>query len=204
MSPFSASKVSPFSASKGDTQMSPFQDADGNADSEANSDISSPERVTSRTQKGDTRMSPQPSLTVSEPSTFNSASASPSQATEFNNSNSRLATANRSLRQAEGNGGAALRLAEEVFDYWRAKLHPRAKLTVKRRKYICARLRDGYTVEQLKRAVDGCAASSFHQGDNEEGRLYDDITTIFRAGHKVEQHIAYAESNAAPFESDAP
>jgi hypothetical protein len=54
---------------------------------------------------------------------------------------------------------------------------------------IRGRLEEGYTVDQLKAAVDGCGGSSFHQGDNERGHRYDDITLICRSGSKVEQFI---------------
>ncbi|AHF05410.1 hypothetical protein MARPU_05650 [Marichromatium purpuratum 984] len=75
----------------------------------------------------------------------------------------------------------------EVFDYWRAALdHPRAKLDSKRRRTIAARLKDGYSTEDLKRAVDGCRASPWHCGQNPSRKRYDDIELICRNAVKVE------------------
>jgi hypothetical protein len=81
-----------------------------------------------------------------------------------------------------------------VFEHWKSQLgHPDAKLTPKRRAKILARIKEGYTVEQLCAAVDGCAASAFHQGQTEksDGRVYDDLELICRSGEKVEQFIGF-------------
>lgn len=82
-----------------------------------------------------------------------------------------------------------------VFDYWRkATGHAKARLDDKRRKVIAARIKDGYRVEDLKRAVDGCLASPWHQGQNGNKRKYDDIELICRNASKVDQFIALAHS----------
>jgi len=80
---------------------------------------------------------------------------------------------------------------DAVFDYWRVTLkHATAKLTPKRRAKITARLKDGYTIDDIKAGIDGNAASAFHQGDNENGgRVYDDLELICRSGEKLEQFI---------------
>jgi uncharacterized phage protein (TIGR02220 family) len=83
----------------------------------------------------------------------------------------------------------------EVFDYWKSKLnHPQAKLTPERQKKIEARLKEQYTVEQIKTAIDGCASSPFHmgQGPDSNGTVYDDIELICRNGGKLESFIAKA------------
>lgn len=78
----------------------------------------------------------------------------------------------------------------EIFDYWRNTLaHKKAKLTPDRAAKIKARLREGYTVEQCKRAIDGCGSSAFHRGENDSGTLYDSIDLIFRNGSKLESFI---------------
>lgn len=84
----------------------------------------------------------------------------------------------------------------EVFDYWRQKLiHPNARLDSNRRNKIAARLKDGYTVEDLKTAIDGCAASSWHMGQNPSNKKFDDIALICRDASKVEGFMV--ETNAA-------
>lgn len=79
---------------------------------------------------------------------------------------------------------------EEIFHHWRKTLrHGKAKLTGERKKSISARLKEGYTVEECKRAIDGCALSPFHLGANDRHERYDDITLIFRTGSKLEFFI---------------
>jgi hypothetical protein len=79
-----------------------------------------------------------------------------------------------------------------VFAHWQAVMdHATAKLTPGRRKCIDARLRDGYTPDQLKQAVDGCKSSAYHQGGNDRQAVYDDLTLICRSGEKVEQFLGY-------------
>ena len=80
----------------------------------------------------------------------------------------------------------------EVFDHYKATLnHPTIRLTADRRGKIRARLRDGRSVDDLKRAIDGCAASAYHMGDNDDGKVYDSTDLIFRNDGKVEQFIGY-------------
>lgn len=81
---------------------------------------------------------------------------------------------------------------ELIFSYWQEVLnHAQSKLTNDRKGKIRARLSEGFTVEQLKLAVDGCKASSFHMGENDDAKIYDDIDLIFRNGSKVEKFISY-------------
>lgn len=100
----------------------------------------------------------------------------------------------KSVEFAGANGDdAAQDPVRALFDYWRRAMdHPRAKLDDKRRRAIAARLKDGYRVEDLKRAIDGCLASPWHQGQNGNRRTYDDIELICRNASKVDQFIAIA------------
>lgn len=75
----------------------------------------------------------------------------------------------------------------EVFEYWQAKLNKKgAKLTADRRTKIEARLREGYTIADIRRAIDNIAASDFHRGANERSTEYCDLTLICRTGSKLE------------------
>jgi hypothetical protein len=86
----------------------------------------------------------------------------------------------------------------EVFDAWRSKLeHPSAKLDAKRHRAVEARLREGYTVAELVEAVEGCAASAWHRGQNDRGVAYDDLELICRNASKVDMFRALA-SGARP------
>lgn len=78
---------------------------------------------------------------------------------------------------------------KEVFDHWITTMGKtsQAKLTDKRKKCVEARLKEGYTVNQIKKAIEGCAKSPHHMGQNDSGTVYDDLTLICRTGDKLEQ-----------------
>ena len=76
----------------------------------------------------------------------------------------------------------------EVFTRYQ-HYHPQAVLGAKRRTLIQRRLDDGYTVEQLHAAIDGCHRSEFHSGDNPRGKKYQSLELILRDEDHVEQFI---------------
>jgi hypothetical protein len=81
----------------------------------------------------------------------------------------------------------------EVFEYWRGRMSPRARLTGDKRAKIKARLAEGYTVDQLKAAVDGCARSAFHMGRQPgQPQKHNSVDLIFRNGSNVERFEAMA------------
>ncbi|HKJ87587.1 MAG TPA: hypothetical protein VKA48_03680 [Gammaproteobacteria bacterium] len=90
--------------------------------------------------------------------------------------------------------------AREVFDYWvqRMQKGPQTKFTRDRKQKVEARLRERYSVEDLKQAIDGCASSAFHQGENDEGKTYNDLELICRKGSKVEQFMERATQAPRP------
>lgn len=91
---------------------------------------------------------------------------------------------------------------QELFAYWQGRMvKPKAKLTADRKRVIQARIREGYTVEVLKAAIDGCAASPFHAGENERGTAYNDLTLIFRNGSKVEHFAEMAKDQGTTVEN---
>ena len=77
----------------------------------------------------------------------------------------------------------------KIFDYWKVTMNKNnsAKLTSARMTKIKARLNDGYTVDQIKEAISGCARSEFHMGKNDNGKKYNDIELICRDGKNIEQ-----------------
>jgi len=82
-------------------------------------------------------------------------------------------------------------LIHEIFAYWQTRLnHPRSDLTGKRKSAISARLKQGYTVEEIKQAIDGCASSPYHMGDNDQRTVYDDLTLICRDDGKLQMFIS--------------
>lgn len=81
----------------------------------------------------------------------------------------------------------------EIFDYWKEKLnHSKAKLDKKRAGKIKIALGLGYSVEDLKLAVDGCAATPFNCGENDRNQRFDDIELILRDATHIESFITNA------------
>lgn len=99
-------------------------------------------------------------------------------------------------REGEGKEiNVALRARREqvaaVFDHWRLTMnHQRSVLDDKRRKLIEARMKDGYSIDDLKAAITGCSLSPFHMGQNEQGARYDGLELILRDGSKVDKFLA--------------
>jgi hypothetical protein len=84
----------------------------------------------------------------------------------------------------------------EVFDYWKLKMdHPRAKLDANRKRTIEAVLSLGYSIEQLKQAIDGCANTPYNMGKNEQMKKYDGIGLIFRDAEHVERFVQNNSTN---------
>jgi hypothetical protein len=97
----------------------------------------------------------------------------------------------RSAREAAAEASVQA-MAHEVYAYWlrATKRSPTStKFTAERRRHVTARLRDGYSVEKIRRAIDVCAASPFHQGDNDRNTRYDDLINICRNATRLEQLI---------------
>lgn len=85
--------------------------------------------------------------------------------------------------------------ATEVFLHWKAVMgKPRAVLDDKRRRVVNARLAEGRTLAELKRAIDGCRASAWHMGTNDRGRPYNDLELICRDAKHLEEFLAMADS----------
>lgn len=78
----------------------------------------------------------------------------------------------------------------ELFVYWQRTCgHPQALPTRERRSKVKARLKDGYTPEQIRTAIDGAARAAF-VADN--GKRFDDLELICRTGAKLEDFIERA------------
>lgn len=86
-----------------------------------------------------------------------------------------------------GTARAESRVARELFAYWQERCrHPQAKPTRDRLRKVVARLREGYTPEQIREAIDGAAVAAFV---DEKGKRFDDLELICRTGSKLESFI---------------
>ena len=82
-----------------------------------------------------------------------------------------------------------------VFEHWRIIMgHSRARLDVKRAQVIRERLRDGYSVDDLMLAVEGNAASAWHQGENDRRTVFDSLGLILRDADNTEKFMAMGET----------
>ena len=81
-----------------------------------------------------------------------------------------------------------------VFDYYKSTLnHPRAKLDEKRKRCVRMRLQNGYSVDDIKIAIDGCLASPYHQGENKRNQVYDSLELICRDAEHIDRFIKLAK-----------
>lgn len=90
------------------------------------------------------------------------------------------------------------RLAEIVFKYWcrRCSKGKRARLGDKRKKVVVNRLKDGYSVDYIARAIDGLAVYAFDNG----AQRFDDLELVCRNEVNLEKFYMLAERNNVPTE----
>lgn len=95
-------------------------------------------------------------------------------------------------KPAESESAVVLR----IFKHWQERMnHPGSRLDDKRRKLIAKALKLGYAEENLIAAIDGCAKSAYHMGQNDSGKVYDSIDLIFRSADKIDGFI---KTNSLP------
>lgn len=87
---------------------------------------------------------------------------------------------------------------KKIFDYWKEKMNKKnAKLLEPRRRSIERALKS-YREDVLINAIDGCAKSKWHMGENDQSRKYNDIEFIFRINQKqnnVERFAEYSKTS---------
>jgi hypothetical protein len=87
--------------------------------------------------------------------------------------------------------------ADRLFDHWVFMLgkNPlRTKMGPTRRKVIERALALYEDEDTLMLAIEGCAASRWHAGENDRGRPFDDIELILRDESHVERFAADGEA----------
>ena len=78
---------------------------------------------------------------------------------------------------------------ERVFDHWVFMLgkHPRRTALGPTRRRAIERSLALYDEDTLLLAIEGCAASAWHAGENDRGRAFDDLELILRDEPHVER-----------------
>jgi uncharacterized protein YdaU (DUF1376 family) len=97
---------------------------------------------------------------------------------------------------SESKSGSGQKISAVVSHY--QTYHPRAKAGRQERGKISARLGEGFSVDDLKLAIDGCHVSKFHGGDNDRGAKYQALELIVRDASKVTQFIELAGNEGGP------
>ena len=85
-------------------------------------------------------------------------------------------------------------LADRVFEHWRRVMGKNGNTAFdsSRRTKVEARLNDGYSPDDLCRAVDGCAKTPHNMGENDRGERYDDLALICRDAAHVDRFMRNA------------
>lgn len=105
---------------------------------------------------------------------------------------------NRGEREGEKNPPTPQGGALAVFEHWKKVFsHPKSILDDKRRRLIDARLKQ-FTVDDLRSAIDGYKLSPFHQGQNEDGKIFDSVELIMRDAHHVEEGMRFLRAPPRP------
>jgi hypothetical protein len=84
---------------------------------------------------------------------------------------------------------------KNVFEYWKKVMQKRGTviLDAKRKSAIRGRLADGYTQEQLCKAIDGCSTNDHNMGRNPDSKgKFDDIELICRNVPNVDRFMDMA------------
>ena len=87
-----------------------------------------------------------------------------------------------------------------VFNYWRERTGrtKQTKLDSKRSAIIRARLRDGFSIADLKLAVDGITNDPYYIGANDRGKNYTHVSFVFRDAEHVERFMESAPGSKQP------
>ncbi|MBU2729813.1 hypothetical protein [Acidithiobacillus caldus] len=112
-------------------------------------------------------------------------------------SNNHGSLGNKHLSSFASPSAQPLPVAEQVrmvFVHWQKTMNcPKAKLDNKRKTRIEWGLKT-YDLDSCIAAIDGCARSKWHMGQNDRGLKYNDITLIFRDSEKFERFLAMNHS----------
>jgi len=85
---------------------------------------------------------------------------------------------------------------DDVFNHWvnvhKSTSKRKPMLDARRRRLLAIAIYD-YGVDDCKAAIDGCANSHFHMGQNKQGKVYNSLELIFRSPGHIERFIGYNE-----------
>jgi hypothetical protein len=99
-------------------------------------------------------------------------------------------------RHSKSHEGQHIDPASQIFDDWREVMEcPEAIFNKKSRTAVASRLKEGYSINDLKLATRGILFSKWHMGKNDEKLIYDNLALICRDGNQVEKFKTLALAN---------
>jgi hypothetical protein len=107
-------------------------------------------------------------------------------------------------KQRDANATASRVLSSqalEIFEHWKKVFSKRGDVifSEKRKGKVLARLNQGYTIDQIKQAIDNCAKSEFHVTNH-----YTDLELICRDPEHMDKFIDYVPPPPAPAKPQQP
>jgi len=125
------------------------------------------------------------------------------QGVEKNPTNQSISNKIIKLDNYELNNSPEVSPVDSIFDHWKTTMnHPKARLDEKRKKKIREALKLGYTQADLIAAINGCAKSPYHMGqDGRNTTVYDDLELILRDAKHIDQFLKINSMPKAPMAS---
>lgn len=107
-------------------------------------------------------------------------------------------------KQRDANANASRVLSSqalEIFEHWKKVFSKRGDVlfSEKRKGKVLARLNQGYTIDQIKQAIDNCAKSEFHVTNH-----FTDLELICRDPEHMDKFIDYVPPPPAPAKPQQP
>lgn len=90
---------------------------------------------------------------------------------------------------------------KSVFEHYRKhhpRSHPKPHSGMKEWRLIRDRIKEGYSAEDLRQAIDGCHISPFHCGVNNKSRKFQNLELIVRDGGKVREFMELHSTGPPP------
>ncbi len=103
--------------------------------------------------------------------------------------NHKLLTTNQELETNKEPMSSKPDTVVEIFDYWKEVMQKKANTTLstKRKTKIKQRLKDGYSIEEIKQAIFNCSNTPHNMGINDRNQKFDDIELICRSAENLER-----------------
>ena len=77
--------------------------------------------------------------------------------------------------------------AQDIFEFWCTTMKKgKSAFSVERKNKVLARLKEGYTVQDIKTAITNCSNTPHNMGQNSNGKKYNDLELICRNTTKLE------------------